>query len=97
MPPSCNPNYLGYKRLVVKLQKPYKASSGIVSILAVNQSTNLTRTVITRSQLTLFSDYTWGQSFESQSISTLICDACHKNEAAAASLNSLDQNRLNHC
>ncbi|WP_278807992.1 hypothetical protein, partial [Obesumbacterium proteus] len=30
--------WLVNKRLLVKLQKPYKASSGIVSIIAVNQS-----------------------------------------------------------
>ena len=65
------------KRLVVKLQKPYQASSGIVSILAANQITGLDLRAYCTFRLRSASSVIWGQTAKYKVTLLHICDRYH--------------------
>ncbi|PYD40336.1 hypothetical protein CT690_03345 [Serratia plymuthica] len=65
------------KRLVVKLQKPYQASSGIVSILAANQITGLDLLAYCTFRLRSASSVIWGQTAKYKVTLLHICDRYH--------------------
>ncbi|MEG2830021.1 MAG: hypothetical protein RR903_11160, partial [Edwardsiella sp. (in: enterobacteria)] len=72
------------KRLPVKLQKPYGASSGIVSIVAIRQSRRGDcADSIHDAKLTVF-HHTWGRRRESQTCVLSVCDAHHKSHSRRA-------------
>ncbi|RYM73929.1 hypothetical protein BSQ99_08210 [Serratia liquefaciens] len=65
------------KRLPVKLQKPYQASSGIVSILAANQTSQPGLSAYCTFRLRSASSVIWGQTAMYKVSPYKICDRYH--------------------
>ncbi|ASL83271.1 hypothetical protein AS657_13345 [Serratia marcescens] len=65
------------KRLVVKLQKPYPASSGIVSILAASQTRRVVLHAYCTVHLRLASSVIWGQAAKYKVSIRKMCDRYH--------------------